>query len=129
VLSLPAFAPLLIAGERSFHDALHGGALLEWWVIVVVALARTWPWGFSFTVFWRNHDERALATTTRTGDARHLALTIWLGLWVTPPDKVQGNLVRLLYVHPAIAWVALYVSFGTRRSRAPCTCGGARARW
>jgi heme exporter protein C len=42
-----------------------------------------------------------------------LALTIWLGIWVTPPDKVQGNLVRLVYVHPAIAWVALYVSFGT----------------
>ena len=42
-----------------------------------------------------------------------LALTLWLGLWVTPPDKIQGNLVRLLYVHPAIAWVALYVSFGT----------------
>jgi len=42
-----------------------------------------------------------------------LALTFWLGLWVTPPDKVQGNLVRLLYVHPAVAWVALYVSFGT----------------
>ena len=42
-----------------------------------------------------------------------LALTFWLGLWVTPPDKVQGNLARLLYVHPAVAWVALYVSFGT----------------
>lgn len=38
-LSLPAFAPLLIAGERSFNAALHGGALLEWWVISVVALA------------------------------------------------------------------------------------------
>jgi len=42
-----------------------------------------------------------------------LALTFWLGLWVTPPDRIQGNLVRLLYVHPAVAWVALYVSFGT----------------
>jgi heme exporter protein C len=42
-----------------------------------------------------------------------LALTFWLGMWVTPPDKVQGDLVRLVYVHPAIAWVALYVSFGT----------------
>jgi heme exporter protein C len=42
-----------------------------------------------------------------------LALTIWLGLWVTPPDVVQGNLVRLVYVHPSVAWVALYVSFGT----------------
>ena len=42
-----------------------------------------------------------------------LALTVWLGLVVTPPDKVQGNLARLVYVHPAIAWVALYLSFGT----------------
>ena len=42
-----------------------------------------------------------------------LALTIWLGLFVTPPAAVQGNLARLLYVHPAVAWVALYVSFGT----------------
>ena len=38
VLCLPAFAPLLIAGERSFYDALHGGSLLGWWVVVVVAL-------------------------------------------------------------------------------------------
>jgi heme exporter protein C len=42
-----------------------------------------------------------------------VAATVWLGLWVTPPDKVQGNLVRLVYVHPPIAWVALYLSFGT----------------
>ena len=38
---------------------------------------------------------------------------MWLGLWVTPPDKVQGNLVRLVYLHPPIAWVALYLAFGT----------------
>jgi heme exporter protein B len=38
VLTLPAFAPLLIAGERSFSAALHGGALWEWWVILAVAL-------------------------------------------------------------------------------------------
>jgi heme exporter protein C len=42
-----------------------------------------------------------------------MGLTFWLGLWVTPPDVIQGNLARLVYVHPAIAWVALYVSFGT----------------
>ncbi len=41
-----------------------------------------------------------------------LAVTIWLGIWVTPKDKKQGDLVRLLYVHPALAWIALYVSFG-----------------
>jgi len=38
LVALPAFAPLLIAGERSFVAALHGGALWEWWVIVTVAL-------------------------------------------------------------------------------------------
>jgi heme exporter protein C len=41
-----------------------------------------------------------------------LAVTVWLGLWVTPPDRSQGNLVRLLYLHPPIAWVALYLAFG-----------------
>jgi heme exporter protein C len=40
------------------------------------------------------------------------ALTVWLGLWVTPPDVVQGNLARLLYVHPAVATVALYWAGG-----------------
>jgi heme exporter protein C len=38
--------------------------------------------------------------------------TLWLGLWVTPPDQTQHDLVRLVYVHPPIAWVALYLAFG-----------------
>lgn len=42
-----------------------------------------------------------------------MALTFWLGIWVTPPDKVQGDLARLVYIHPALATVALYFSFGT----------------
>jgi heme exporter protein C len=37
-----------------------------------------------------------------------MGFTVWLGLWVTPPDEFQGNLARLLYIHPAIATVALY---------------------
>ncbi len=45
----------------------------------------------------------ALAATT---------ITVWLGLWVTPPDQVQGDLVRLVYIHPGLAWVALYLAFG-----------------
>ncbi len=40
------------------------------------------------------------------------AATVWLGLWVTPPDQVQGDLVRLVYIHPGVAWVALYLAFG-----------------
>lgn len=41
-----------------------------------------------------------------------VVITVWLGLWVTPPDQVQGDIVRLLYLHPALAWVALYLAFG-----------------
>ena len=37
---------------------------------------------------------------------------VWLGLWVTPPDVNQGDFVRLVYIHPALAWVALYLAFG-----------------
>ncbi|HUQ40325.1 MAG TPA: cytochrome c biogenesis protein CcsA [Acidimicrobiales bacterium] len=39
-----------------------------------------------------------------------VALTVVLGLFVTPPDVVQGELVRLIYLHPPIAWV-MYVAF------------------
>jgi heme exporter protein C len=41
-----------------------------------------------------------------------LGFVVWLGLWVTPPDQVQGDLVRLVYLHPPVAWVALYLAFG-----------------
>ena len=40
-----------------------------------------------------------------------LAVTAWLALVATPPDQVQGQLVRLIYVHPAAA-TACYVGFG-----------------
>lgn len=40
-----------------------------------------------------------------------IGATVWLGLWVTPPDQFMGNLVRLLYVHPPMAWVA-FLAFG-----------------
>jgi heme exporter protein C len=40
-----------------------------------------------------------------------VACTVWLGLFVTPPDQFMGNLVRLLYVHPPSAWVA-FLAFG-----------------
>lgn len=40
-----------------------------------------------------------------------VVVTYVMGLWVTPPDVFQGNLVRLIYVHPAVAWVA-YLAYG-----------------
>lgn len=41
-----------------------------------------------------------------------LALTALMGLVVTPPDEVQKDAVRLLYLHVPTAWVAMYLSFG-----------------
>lgn len=38
VLSLPAFSPLLIAGERSFSAALNHGSIWQWWVISLISL-------------------------------------------------------------------------------------------
>jgi heme exporter protein C len=39
------------------------------------------------------------------------AAVVWLGLVVTPPDVVQGELVRMIYVHPAAATIA-FLAFG-----------------
>jgi heme exporter protein C len=39
------------------------------------------------------------------------AAVVGLGLFVTPPDAVQGDLVRLIYVHPAVSTWAL-AAFG-----------------
>jgi heme exporter protein C len=52
--------------------------------------------------------------TTRILGAAALAMTalvVVLGLVVTPPDVVQGDLVRLIYVHPAVSTWA-FVAFG-----------------
>jgi len=40
-----------------------------------------------------------------------LVITAALGLFVTDPDVVQGQVVRLIYLHPAVAWTA-YVAVG-----------------
>jgi heme exporter protein C len=40
-----------------------------------------------------------------------LAATVILGLFVTKPDEVQGESVRLIYIHPGGAWTA-YLAFG-----------------
>ena len=57
---------------------------------------------------------RATWTVRGIGLAALVAVvaTVWLGIWVTPPDEVQRDLVRLVYVHPPLAWIALYLAFG-----------------
>jgi heme exporter protein C len=61
------------------------------------------PWSRGATWVVRGLGVAALVT---------VAATVWLGLWVTPPDQTQHDLVRLVYLHPPIAWVALYLAFG-----------------
>lgn len=39
------------------------------------------------------------------------AIVVYLGLVVTPPDVTQGDLVRLIYVHPAVSTMA-FLAFG-----------------
>ena len=40
-----------------------------------------------------------------------LGVVAVLGLFVTKPDVVQDDYMRLIYIHPAVAWVA-YLAFG-----------------
>lgn len=38
ILALPAFAPLLIAGERSYSAVIYGGDLKVWWSLLLISL-------------------------------------------------------------------------------------------
>jgi heme exporter protein C len=40
-----------------------------------------------------------------------LALLVFLAFVASPRDAVQGDLVRLLYIHPALAWTAYLACF------------------
>lgn len=41
-----------------------------------------------------------------------IGATLILGLKITPPDAVQGQMVRIIYIHPPLAWVA-FLAYGT----------------
>ena len=45
-----------------------------------------------------------------------------LGLWVAPPDAVQGDAQRLMYLHVPAAWLA-YLAFGVT-ALARCSASG-----
>ncbi len=51
---------------------------------------------------------RVLGWAAATG----LALTAIMALVYSPADAVQGDAVRLLYLHVPTAWLAMYLSFG-----------------
>jgi len=68
--------------------------------------ARVWAW------LWRSSGTGD-RTTRILGLLSLIAVgvTAYLGLVVSPNDVVQGDLVRLIYVHPAAA-TTCYVGFG-----------------
>ncbi len=41
-----------------------------------------------------------------------IGATLVLGLKITPPDAIQGQMVRIIYIHPPLAWVA-FLAYGT----------------
>ena len=120
-LLLPIAAPVLLAGTRIWQAALagrcpgrrHASGSGCWWC----STPSTWPSASSSTGPSRSRHEpeprrspahlrpsraRARWTVRIIGIAAAVgtAVTVWLGLWVTPPDQVQGDLVRLVYIHP-----------------------------
>jgi heme exporter protein C len=40
-----------------------------------------------------------------------MALLLWLAFVASPRDAIQGDLVRMLYLHPALAWTAYLSCF------------------
>jgi heme exporter protein C len=50
--------------------------------------------------------KRHLLTAVGVAGLLGVIATFWLGLFVTPNAEYFGSLVRLLYVHPSMAWVA-----------------------
>jgi heme exporter protein C len=56
-------------------------------------------------------NERSISQLLGSLSIAVIAVLLVLGLGVTEPDVVQGEVVRVLYVHPAVSWVA-YMAFG-----------------
>jgi hypothetical protein len=68
--------------------------------------------------------ERALAVAALVG----LAASAVLSLAVAPPDAVQGQVQRLMYVHVPAAWLA-YLAFGVVFVASVAYLKGGRTRW
>jgi heme exporter protein C len=54
---------------------------------------------------------RWLVRVTGVGSVAGLGVLAWLALRVAPPDAVQGDAQRLMYLHVPVAWLA-YLAFG-----------------
>lgn len=62
--------------------------------------------------FSRGRNRKILETMLLLISVMGYLLVCYFGLVLTPPDVHLGQTVRILYIHPATAWVALYLCFG-----------------
>ncbi len=93
------------------------------WLVLLVSFAAIYvtlgvllfhPGGGRMTARQASGDAApAIGPPASSGSAALVAVAAnaWIGLVVSPPDVVQGDLVRLIYVHPAAA-TTCYVGFG-----------------
>src|SRR5204862_3920063 len=77
---------------------------------------------FSSRPYHRRHSTRVITTTAKRTSALRarpflgaasvvaLFVALWMALVWSPPDAAMGNVVRILYVHVANAWLA-YLAF------------------
>ena len=133
LLFFPVVAPVLIGAMKAWQagsrrNAREGRRLARAALVFAVAYvaigtvpsARCWRMDDYDRVARPSDDpprpsvrsaERALRVVGVLVALVGVVATVWLGLWVTPPDQFMGNLVRLLYIHPPMAWVA-FLAYG-----------------
>ena len=121
VLLLPVVAPVLLGATRAWEAAIDG------------VPSDAWPWvallGGLRSAVHRDRDARlraapggSMSMRTRLLKPQVSTALGWLtlaalivlalfGLWGAPPDEVQGDAQRLMYLHVPAAWVA-YLAFG-----------------
>ena len=120
LLVLPVVAPVLLGATQAWMAALGLSVTDGWkWLVLLASLRRhlsdprraglldAGGGRMSDPGHRRPHDAPPRAAAALVA----IAATAWIGLVVSPPDVVQGDLVRLIYVHPAAA-TTCYVGFG-----------------
>ena len=138
LLVLPVVAPVLLGATRAWEAAIDG------------IPSDAWPWvGAARGVRGAVHGDRdaglraaaggivserarrdeAAQAAGRAGCSAGLTLVsvvvlVLFGLWGAPPDEVQGDAQRLMYLHVPAAWVA-YLAFGVTALGRRCGCGPA----
>ena len=124
LLLVPVLSPVLLAGSRAFETALGVRAGDGWtWtglMFVIASLHTAVDWERSDFCWRRDNDVSERSLCENDCDAVYprfrvlalaaVAVMALLGLVVSPPDVVQGEAVRMLYLHVPAIWIA-YGSF------------------